>query len=431
MIIKKIKKKIYQYLIQISLILINFSIKINSHKLCAFLIWLNIKKLKTISTKLKNQKKILVFPKSNGTEDLVESFCNKKSSINFFLLPRSFLKKIFSYYFDKKFQRDYFTKITKPEDIFKKNLYINFLTSVFKSLSYLIKFDGFISFNIFYYAEKHFEIVSKNLNSKYIILHKESAFNPSEEKIAPFLYKNNNDKSLCHKVSVYSDSQKKILMQSKILKKEKIEVIGTPRSDYSFKLRSVKPSKKIIVFYLIEYNRTSTVLLNNKKKDWKKLYKQTLEYVLEFAKKNPNIKIILKGKTGVHNSEQFNKLNLPLNCNFVEGGAGHTLLKNASVVIAFNSTIVFETIASNRNLIIPNFNNEDKLEKKILLNVRNKSYLANSKIQFFAKLKFYLSRDYQNKKLSNIDLKTLEYYLGNTNSNAGAKMKKFIEEEIK
>ena len=39
------------------------------------------------------------------------------------------------------------------------------------------------------------------------------------------------------------------------------------------------------------------------------------------------------------------------------------LLRDASIVIAFNSTIVFETIASNRNLIIPNFNNENKLKK--------------------------------------------------------------------
>ena len=42
----------------------------------------------------------------------------------------------------------------------------------------------------------------------------------------------------------------------------------------------------------------------------------------------------------------------------INGGTGERLLQDAKVVIAFNTTIVFEAIASNRNLIIPNFNNE-------------------------------------------------------------------------
>ena len=427
----KIKKKIYKYLVYISLILISFSIKISSHKLCAFILWLNIRKLKVIKSNSNSPKKILVFPKSNGTEDLIEAFKGKKSNIIFFLLPRSFLKKIFSHYFDKSYKKDYFTKITKLKDIYKKNSYINFLTLTFNYIDHFIKLDGFISFNIFYYAEKHLENVCKNLNKKFIILHKESAFNHSEEKIAPILYKNNNDKSLSYKISVYSESQKRILINSKIVNKKQIIVNGTPRSDYAFKLRKVTPKGKVIVFYLIEYNRTATVFLNNKKKSWKKLYNQTLKFIFEFAKNNPNIQIILKGKTGAHNKHQFDVDTLPNNCVFVDGGTGHSLLKNASVVVAFNSTIVFETMASNRNLIIPNFNNENKIEKKILLKIENKKYLVNSKKQFFEKIKFYLNLRYKNRKLSNDDFKTLKYFLGNTNGTSGLKLRQFLNRTIK
>ncbi|MDC1170491.1 hypothetical protein OAT35_03840, partial [Candidatus Pelagibacter sp.] len=361
---------------------------------------------------------------------VIESFKNKKSNIIFFLLPRPFLQKIFLCYFNKKHCQDYCTKLTNLKDIKKKNSYINFLTTTFKHIENFKQFDGFISFNLFYYAEKYFEEVCKNLNKKYIILHKESAFTPSEEKRAPEIYKKFNNKSLSYKISVYTESQKKILIKSKIAHKNQIAVVGTPRSDYAFRLRKAAPKEKVIVFYLIEFNRF-TFISGPKKKSWNKLYNQTLRYLYNFAKINPNIQIILKGKTGVHNKNQSNLNNLPQNCRFIDGGSGHSLLNNASVVIAFNSTIVFEAIASNRNLIIPNFNNENKIYKNILHKIDNKVHFVNSEIQFYKKIKFYLDLNYKNKKLFMSDIKTLKHYLGNTDSTAGNKVKKFLEKTIR
>jgi len=426
------KKKIYKYFVNLSLIIINLSVKIKSHKLCAFVIWLNMRKLKSIKSSSNNIRKILVFAKSGGTEDLTESFNYKKTNLIFFLLPRSFMKKIYSNFnFGRKHHKDYFTKLTRIKDIKKKNLYVNFLTLVFETLNSLIKLDGYISFNIFYFPEKYFEEVCVNLKSKYIIMHKESAFSASEQLKAISIYRKFNTKSLSDKISVYTENQKKILVKSKIAHKNQIVVNGTPRSDYAFRLRKIIPKGKIIVFYLIEYNRPSTGLLRLKKINWKKLYNQTLDYLLEFAKNNPDIKIILKGKIGVHKREQLNIVHLPQNCNFIEGGTGHLLLRNASVVIAFHSTVVFEAIASNRNLIIPNFNNENKIYKNILHNIENKKYYVNSKIEFNKKIKLYLNLEYNNKKLIKPDIKTLKFFVGNIDATGGVKMRKFLENTIK
>ena len=423
------KRNLYRIFVYVSLALINLFARINSPKICAFIITLNIRKLKIIKSNSKNPKKILVFPKSNGTEDIIESFTNKKSNIIFFLLPRPFLQKIFLCFFDKSYCQDYLTKLTKLKDIKKKDSYVAFLTSTFRYVEHFIQFDGFISFNLFYYAEKYFEVVCKNLNKKFIILHKESALTPLEEKKAPLIYKKFNDKSLSYKISVYSENQKKILIKSKIAYKNQVEVVGTPRSDYAFKLRKIAPKEKVIVFYLIEYSRY-TPLSGPKGKNWSKLYNQTLKYLFEFAMNNPNIQIILKGKTGVHEKGQSNLNPLPQNCRFIDGGSGHSLLRNASAVIAFNSTIVFETIASNRNLIIPNFNGESKIYRNILHKIENKKYFVNSKIQFDKKIKLYLDLNYKNKKLSNPDIKTLKHYLGNIDATAGAKIRKFLEKTI-
>ena len=421
---------INSYIKYTSLFLLRIALKMNSHQSCAFIIWLNTKKSKKIKSRSKNTKKILVFPKSGGYEDLVETFSKTNRNITFYLLPRIFLKEIFNHFFKQKNKRnikDYYTKFKTLEEIKKKKDYINFLILTFKHINSSLRIDGCISFNIFYYAEKYFEEVCKNLNLKFIILHKESVFTPMEETTALKIYRENNDKSLAHKVSVYSENQKKILIKSGIVSKEKIFINGNPRCDYSFRLRKIKPKNKIIIYYLIESYRNKNVFINNKKNNWNKLYNQTLSYVLEFAKQNPSYKVILKGKTGIHKKSHFDSQKLPNNCSFIEGGLGQRLLKDASVVIAFNSTIVFEAILGNRNLVIPNFNNENFFRKKILHKIKDKKYFANNKKQFTEKINFYLKSKYKkNKKLSQNDHDTLKYYIGNVDGKSGIKVQKFI-----
>ncbi len=425
------RKKIYQFRKSISLFFLFLALKINNHSLCAFIIWLNIRKFKQIKYINKNQKKILVFSKSGGNEDLIESFRNQKNNnIIFFWIPRSFLKKIFFYHFKKSRIDHYFTKPINLSEINKKKLYVKFLTSIFSSLNQYLKLDGFISFNIFYYSEKYFEDVCKNLNKKFIVLHKESTFTPIEEENASKVYKKYNDKSLSYKISVYSESQKKILIDSKIASKKQITVNGCPRSDYSFRLRKIKPQKRIIVFYLIENFRGSDIISRGFKVNWNKLHNQTLNYLIEYAKNNSNVKVILKGKTGVHKTNQFKSKLFPKNCKFIDGGTGDKFLKDAKIIIAFNSTIVFEGIASNRNLIIPNFNSENKLKKNFTYKIENRKYFANSKKQFNKMIDGYLDSKYINEKISNKDKKILKYYLGNSDGKSGEKLRKFINKII-
>ena len=112
----------------------------------------------------------------------------------------------------------------------------------------------------------------------------------------------------------------------------------------------------------------------------------------------------------------------------MQDGSGHKLLHDSLIVIAFNSTIVLEAILANRNLIIPNFNNEKNLRKKFLQNIKNNKYFANNKKQFDKKMSNYLNSEYKNKKLEKSDLETLKYYVGNTDGKSGIKVQKFINE---
>ena len=107
-------------------------------------------------------------------------------------------------------------------------------------------------------------------------------------------------------------------------------------------------------------------------------------------------------------------------------GSGEQLLKDATVVIGFNSTIVFEAIASNRNLIIPNFNKENILRKNLIHEIKNRIIWSIQKKQFNEKLNIYLNSKYKNKKLSTADKQTLKYYVGNIDGKSGKKVQKFL-----
>tara|TARA_Y100000992_G_C21267249_1_gene494625 strand:+ start:399 stop:1670 length:1272 start_codon:yes stop_codon:yes gene_type:complete len=417
----------------VSLYFLTLALKLKVYGVCAFIFWLNIHKFKNTNEnfKSKNLKKTLVFPKSGGTEDLVEALKNKKNNeIIYYWISRKFLKKIYSYYFKDDHGNDYFTKIKGSKRISIKKLYIRTLIKIFQSLDKFLKFDALISFNIFYYAEKNLDEVCKKLNKKFIILQKESAFTPIEEKNAIKIYQNYNDKSYSTKISVYSKSQKNILLKSKIAKKKQIVVNGCPRSDYSFKLRKIKPKNNIIVYYLIEKKRGTVLFAKKSQFNWNSLYDKTLKFLLEYSKNNDNVKLILKGKTGVHNNLLNSKF-LSKNCIFINGGTGEKLLKDAKVVIAFNTTIVFEAIASNRNLIIPNFNNENVKKKNRIHKIENTNYFVNSKFDFFKKLDSYLHLGYKNRKLIKSEKKILEYYQGNVDGKSGKRLEKFLSQTIR
>ena len=63
-------KLIYNFRKSVSLFLLGIALRINSHNLCAIILRFNIRKLKRIKYNKKNLKKILIFSKSGGNEDI-------------------------------------------------------------------------------------------------------------------------------------------------------------------------------------------------------------------------------------------------------------------------------------------------------------------------------------------------------------------------
>ncbi len=124
------RKIFYDIFVRVSLFLMNLSFVFKSHYLCAFIIWLNLRKYKEIRYKKKIKKRIIIFPKSGGNQDLRESYKNKESDFEYFMLPRFFLQKIFLFHFKNtlkaKYHSDYNTKPKTREEKLKKKIICKF-----------------------------------------------------------------------------------------------------------------------------------------------------------------------------------------------------------------------------------------------------------------------------------------------------------------
>jgi hypothetical protein len=422
-----LKNKIYVLQYYLSAILIKFFLKYKFFYLCSFILRFNLKKIKKIKSN-NSQKRIIVLPKSGGYDDLVASYENDKipNSIQYFTLPRILIKTIFHFYLSSAAYGDYLTLQKDQETVKKSNQYKFALEKIFIFLDKKWKFEGIIGFNIFYYAEHNVHEIITKIRKKSIILHKESVVPEAECKNNEVLYKK-NEKFKGNKISVYSNNEKKLLEKTEIAKPNQIVVNGCARLDLAFKYQKISPNNNRILYYMIEKERF--IPNENSFVNWSNLKSKTERYLVNFAKKNPGIDIIFKGKIGVHKREELPQ-NLPSNCKFISKGAGHGLLKQAKIVIGFNSTVVYEAIAANRYLLIPNFNINTSKERENLLDLPSTKYLVNSEKEFNDKLNEFLQEEKINKQLSEEEKNILFKYFGNNDGESGSRTRKFIENTL-
>ena len=427
------KKKINEIILNFSAILLKIFVKFNQSYLSSLVLFINLRRVKKIySPNIK--KRIIILAKSGGLEDILSAYKNpdNNNDIAYYILPRYLIKIIFNNYLKNEIFKDYSTNDNSENIKNKKKAYKLFIKKTFLKLNKFWKFDALISFNPFYYAENDLPEPIKDIGKKFLILHKESVHSQAEQEIIFKTYIDQNKKNHANKIAVYCEYEKKILTDSNLLESDQLEVVGCARSDYSYELRQEKPIENKIVYFMIESDRNN--MFDEIKKldkesvdNWFNLANFTIKYLVEYAYEHPDIDIVFKGKWGVHSLEDLPK-NLPQNCSFELENPGHKFLKDAKVIICFNSTILFEAILANRDVIIPNFGIDRSKVDKFILKSPNK--FANSKETFFEMINKNLSNPYKIKNLFEDEKECLEYYLGNSDGKAGIRLKKFIEGNI-
>ena len=416
-----ISKKVNEIILYFSIFFLNIFVKLNLSFFTALILFINLRKVKKIYTR-KVLKKIIILSKSGGLEDIISAYSQyeKYNKFGYYTMPRILIKKIFIEFLKNENYKDFVT-IDFNENVKKKKIkYKIFLKKVFFNLNKFWCFDAVIGFNPFYYAEHDLAEPIKNIGKKFLVIHKES-LNTEQGNIDDIkIYKNLNKKHFADKVAVYSEYEKKKLIDTNFLEPNQVEVTGCARSSNCFKIRNIKPLKNKVVYFMI-------VVEGPKSIKWSNLANSTIKYLIEYAYSHPLINIVFKGKRGVHSIKDLPN-DLPPNCSFELLTDAQELLTKTKVVICFNSTILFEAIMANREIIIPSFKvNRTKFKKFIY---KSPNFFANSKEFFFHMLDRKINKPYKLKKLSKKEKECVDYYLGNADGKASIRLKKFIEKNL-
>lgn len=436
-------------------LLIPFFVKNKKLNLLCFLFKLNLTKIKKILPKNSPKYKVVVLSKTGGIDDLLESQKNNNKNILYLDCPRIFFKILYKANLNGEYKEfidnERLDQSIKARNVNDKNVEKSrrknkkFLINFINLLKKKYNFDAFLGFNYDYYAEKSLHDACQELKIPFLLLFKESVNTEFQQKIKTYILKKKREKFNFYKVAVYSKQAKNFLSSADICKKERIDVVGCSRLGICFSYKKIMPKNQIL-YYAIEKDRglpnrifktygkkifsdLKEFKFYDRKFSWKALHKKTLKILKKFAIYNPNISIIIKTKIG----DKFDKneyRNLPKNVKLITSGTGQKFLKNSKVVIGWNTTAIIEAIAANRFLLLPYFFKKNKLSKKIQLKLKlKKNNYGFSENDFYKKLYFFTKKNYKRKKIYNSSY-SLEYYLGNSDNNAGKRLNNFLKSNL-
>jgi len=380
-----------------------------------------------------SREKVILLSRAGGNDDVQNALRFAIKPYSYYLFSRSLVKHIFTLYLDGLVSDADYRSLT-PNIENKKTLYRKHLAEVLSRFKKLFGLSAFIEFNIIYYAEKELAEAAKSHKICFITLHKECLRTEVSSKLWGEILKKKHPKFNITSVGVYNEVTKRALLEAGFCEQDKVVVTGCSRMDFSHQQRIER--KELVNRKLVYFMIQNTAGLANKKKgiddDFEALAVKVTRELIELAHEMQDIEFIFKTKIG--QSEIQKKLlmdEMPSNIKVIYDGIGHNLLMDASVVVGFNSTAVFEAIASGCQVVSPELFSEVSASlKEYVFDLNGAAYLPRNSIDFSETIKNLLAKNKFDKELSDSKINLLNKVLGNGDGKAGERLMKLIEKHI-
>jgi len=246
-----------------------------------------------------------------------------------------------------------------------KKRYNLYLTAMLPILKKIIGIDAVLAGNFGYVAQQEIAAVCEHkLNIPYIVLHKEGLTIPGTYARKVKLYQ--DYKFVGSKLLLYNEDIQKNLINANIsgINPDKTIVVGIPRFDYYFADKNNKKNKlKQIAFFSFYPKDKFKFLIKDKHK--RKIAETRCDnfhkWIINFAKKNPDYKIIIKTKAAgyylkyAQNVYQQNSSNSIKNIIITNSADPFKLITDSIIITGFNSTTLIEGIINYKTVISPYF----------------------------------------------------------------------------
>ena len=404
----------------------------NSYFFTAILWRISLRKIHDGGDKL-SREKVIILSRAGGNDDVQNALNSAVKPCLYYLFPRSLIKHIFAVYLDGIVSDADYRNLT-PDVEDKKNLYRMHLSKVLGWFNKLFGLNAFIEFNITYYAEKELAEAAKLHKISFITIHKECLMTEASSKLWSRFLKERHYRFSITSTAVYNKVTESALLDSGLCEQDKVVVTGCSRMDFSHQQRIER--KELVNRKLVYFMIQNTAGLANKKKgiddDFEALAVKVTQELIELAREMQDIEFIFKTKIG--QSEIQKKLlmdEMPSNVKVIYDGVGHNLLMDASVVVGFQTTAIFEAIASGCQVVSPELFSEVSASlKEYVFDLNGAAYLPRNSIDFSETIKNLLAKNKFDKELSDSKINLLNKVLGNGDGKAGERLMKLIEKHI-
>jgi hypothetical protein len=295
-----------------------------------------------------------------------------------------------------------------------------------------------ISSGAYYIQDAIFFSFFKKKKIKIIIIQREN-FGPQKnqaKKVKMFFL--NFEPSLADLIITQNNFTYKMMSKLNFYKNSKVVACGTLRMDSyinNLKIKKNYDQKKHITFFSFTKNvginlqDNNKILSANTNIGLLNFFKNTHNFAIKYAKDNPNIDLVIKHKFGgiflneiECNWKKYSGENLPLNCKLTSTDDPHELILKSDLVIAFNSTTIFEAGIIKIPIIIPCFDEVIK-EYKNYFNFKelNNSYFVVDKSEYIKTIDQALKSFQINKKVTHKRLHLFNKYVSSIEANAAQK----------
>ncbi|MCR8539425.1 MAG: hypothetical protein JJ848_003620 [Prochlorococcus marinus CUG1439] len=332
----------------------------------------------------------------------------------------------------------------------KKRLYKIYWLFIFL-LKRVINLQGIIS-GAYYYVEQR-ELAKAALDNgiEFVVLHKECITSPIEILVRNYIFRERTGPFTGSVLLTYNQDELNNLKDNSVVPSKCItRVTGAPRIDELFKLNNFSERSIDVSFfwfgkytYLPEHffkgedmwgKLKDLKLYNSIRWDWSNLQTSYLKAIIKYANINPNLNIVLKSKVGFEMSDHdINEIKDLKNIRLVKQGTAQSLLKNSKVVIAFNSTVIFEALAAHCYVGTLSFEEADKSKESGRLGTLdlNRSIEELKSVEEMYKFCDRFSSVQEENKLTIDGEKLLDQYLGNKDGLSSIRLRTVLQGLLK
>lgn len=398
------------------------------------------------------RKKLVILGRPGGNEDIASVYNNCKASYAVLFLSRELVKQSGLFFLKEMVSdRNYWPANVALEEA--KQQYRLHLIQVLRWFQRLFGLSAMVNFNITYWAERELSAACEGQGVPWVTVHKESNWAPAEIDSRISFFTDSVRAFAGNAISVYNDVTKEILTKADVIEADRVYVSGCARVDESHRIRQGGPSpkSKTVLFYLIDPTAglgqfkdeksgqwlRGCLMPDGSLGSWAEMVKKVNEAIISIASDYPEIRFICKAKTQFQ-QEQGQALvaaspqaSLPDNIDLIALGAGHVLLKKATVVIGFNTTAVLEAMASGVPVIIPNiFTEHEKRMAGFAHDVNEGALVVTSPEELRTMVVEAVEKEKTYTHLTSARKNVLNRIMGNSDGRSGERLRALLDNAV-